>query len=143
MWTVRHLWPSGARFTFNCYRHHSLLLVRAKDGDDGTFLFSKEGVTQGDPRAMVLDGLALVPLAAYLLKMVPEILSPFYADDSAFFRSCQWDCKSDGNSSEEGTYVRETPLVIPPPFCGDHEHFLVITRFFSCYTEQGSHAFSK
>ena len=32
LWTVRHLWPSGARFTFNCYRHWTMLLVRAKMG---------------------------------------------------------------------------------------------------------------
>ena len=30
--TARHHWPSGTRFSFNCYRHHALLLVRADDG---------------------------------------------------------------------------------------------------------------
>ena len=27
IWTVRHLWPSGARFFFNCYRHWSSLVL--------------------------------------------------------------------------------------------------------------------
>ena len=25
LWTVRHEWPAGARFTFNCYCHHGTL----------------------------------------------------------------------------------------------------------------------
>jgi hypothetical protein len=24
LWTVRHEWPSGARFTYNCYKHGPL-----------------------------------------------------------------------------------------------------------------------
>jgi hypothetical protein len=28
--TVRHEWPSGARFTFNCYRHWSTPMIRGK-----------------------------------------------------------------------------------------------------------------
>ena len=27
LWTVRHRWPAGARFTFNCYRHWAQLLL--------------------------------------------------------------------------------------------------------------------
>ena len=26
--TVRHLWPAGARFAFNCYKHWAQLLIR-------------------------------------------------------------------------------------------------------------------
>jgi hypothetical protein len=46
-WTVHHQWPSGARYTFNCYRHWSVLVVRSANGTP-LFLSSKEGVTQGD-----------------------------------------------------------------------------------------------
>ena len=28
LWTVRHIWPAGARFLFNCYRHWVKLLLR-------------------------------------------------------------------------------------------------------------------
>ena len=28
LWTVRHRWPAGARFAFNCYRHRAQLLLR-------------------------------------------------------------------------------------------------------------------
>ena len=38
LWTVRHRWPSGARFSMNCYRHQSLLLVRADNGYAGHWL---------------------------------------------------------------------------------------------------------
>ena len=31
-WNARHLWPSGARFTFNCCRHFANLLVQNGDG---------------------------------------------------------------------------------------------------------------
>ena len=53
-WTVQHCWPSGARFSFNCYRHQALLLVRVNDGYAGHWLWSREGVTQGNPLAMSL-----------------------------------------------------------------------------------------
>ena len=32
LWTVRHLWPSGDRFVFNCYRHWSSLVLRNGNG---------------------------------------------------------------------------------------------------------------
>lgn len=60
LWTVRHLWPAGARMAFNAYRHAATLVLH---GDDGhvEFLLSCEGVTQGDPLAMVLYGSPLSP----------------------------------------------------------------------------------
>jgi hypothetical protein len=58
LWTVRHRWAAGAWFTFNCYRHSALLILRWK-GQPGYTLLSGEGVTQGDPQSMG-HGLALV-----------------------------------------------------------------------------------
>ena len=85
LWTVRHLWALGARFAFNCYRHASLLVIRRME--DGIslcdILLSMEGVTQGDPLAMALYGLALVPLAIFLRQAVPSVIQPWYADDAA------------------------------------------------------------
>ena len=48
LWTVRHLWPQGSRFAFNCYRHAANLFVRQPKGLCETIL-SQEGITQGDP----------------------------------------------------------------------------------------------
>ena len=62
LWTVRHLWAAGAKFSFNCYRHLAQLLVR-RDHGAASVISSSEGVTQGDPLLMILYGLALIPLA--------------------------------------------------------------------------------
>ena len=62
LWAVRHEWPSGAHFTFNCYPHWATLVVR--DTGDGSchFLHSKEAVTQGDPLVMITYGIGVLPL---------------------------------------------------------------------------------
>ena len=83
LWTVRHLWPSGSRFVFNCYRHHSLLILRRKNGSSYT-LQSREGCTQGDPLSMVIYGLTPVPLSKFLREQTPTVIQPFYADDLSF-----------------------------------------------------------
>ena len=82
LWTVRHLWPSGARFSFNCYRHWSSLMIRRDDGYEADFLMSKEGVTQGDPLSMILYGIGMLPLTKLLKKEIPDCIQPWYADDA-------------------------------------------------------------
>ena len=82
MWTVRHRCPKMFRFTFNCYCHEITLICRQPGGEIVTIL-SKEGVTQGDPLAMDLYGIALLPLAELLRKEFPEVLQPWFADDAA------------------------------------------------------------
>jgi hypothetical protein len=82
LWTVRHRWATGARFSFNCYRHASQLMCRHQ-GQPGIIILSAEGVTQGDPLSMVLYGLALVPLAHRLREAVPTARQTWYADDNA------------------------------------------------------------
>ncbi len=81
LWVVRHEWPSGARFTFNCYRHWSTLLIRRNNGT-GVYLHSQEGVTQGDPLAMVAYGLGILPLIRYLKQKFPTVEQLWYADDA-------------------------------------------------------------
>lgn len=39
------LWPHYCRFLFNTYRSWAALVIKGSNG----FLFSREGVTQGDP----------------------------------------------------------------------------------------------
>ena len=60
LWAVRHKWPRGAWFAFNCYRHWATLVIRAGD-ETGQLLYSKEGVTHGDPLAIVVYGLGNPP----------------------------------------------------------------------------------
>ena len=82
LWTVRHSWPAGVSFDFNCYKHWAQLLLR-QPGEKSVTILSREGVTQGYLLSMVLYGITLVPLAEDLRAADPGLLSPFYVDDAA------------------------------------------------------------
>ena len=82
LWAVRHEWPSGAQFTFNCYRHWATLVVRNTEDGSGHFLQSKEGVTQGDLLAMIAYGIGVPPLIRELRRYHPHVTQPWYADDA-------------------------------------------------------------
>ena len=73
--TVRHRWPAGARFAFNCYKHLAQLLLR-QPGELPVTILSREGVTQGDPLSMVLYGITLVLLAEELRAADPGSSPP-------------------------------------------------------------------
>ena len=81
LWAVRHEWPSGARFVFNCYRHSSTLVLRGNNGE-ANFLYSKEGVAQGDPPSMFAYGLGILPLIRVLKTEFPDVEQPWHADDA-------------------------------------------------------------
>eukprot|EP00978_Attheya_sp_CCMP212_P035431 scaffold154276_cov33-Attheya_sp.AAC.2 len=81
LWSVRHKWPSGARFTFNCYGHWGILMVRSQNGT-ALFIFSMEGATQGDPLATFIYGMGLLPLIRRLKREVDDVSQPWYADDA-------------------------------------------------------------
>ena len=83
LWTVRHVWPSGARFVFNCYKQWATLIVRDPASRTPRLLLSREGVRQGDPVSMVAFGLGLLPLIQQLKNELPEVIQPWYADDAA------------------------------------------------------------
>ena len=70
------------RFAFNAYRHQHRLYVR-RAGLAALVILSMEGVTQGDPLAMALYGIALLPLIEHLRSRHPRVLQPWYADDGA------------------------------------------------------------
>jgi hypothetical protein len=62
IWITRVLWPRCARFVFNSYRGYAVLYIV---GSKQTLL-SKEGVTQGDPPAMLVYGSGKLPLTSKL-----------------------------------------------------------------------------
>ena len=62
LWAVRNEWPSGAQFTFNCYCHWATILVQESEDGSGHFLYSKEGMTQGDPLAIITYIIGVLPL---------------------------------------------------------------------------------
>ena len=82
LWTLKHRCPKLSRFAFNCYRHEICLVCR-RTGQDVLILLSREGVTQGDPLAMALYGIALLPLAERLRTACADVLQPWFADDAA------------------------------------------------------------
>ena len=48
-------------------------------------LMNREGVAQGDPLAMALYGITLLPLIKHLRTEFPDMLRPWYADDGAMY----------------------------------------------------------
>jgi len=84
LWTIRHLWPAGARFVFNCYKFQSMLIVRDPGGLNYLILYSREGVTQGDPLSMFCYAIGTLPLIRKLKEMRPDRpRQSWYADDAS------------------------------------------------------------
>ena len=63
---------------------HWAQLLLCHPGEPPVTILSREGVTQGDPLLMVLNGINLDPLAEELRAADPGLLSPFYGDNAAF-----------------------------------------------------------
>ena len=82
LWAAQNEWPSGAQFTFNCYHHWATLVVRYIGYGSGHFLHRKEGVTHGDPLAMIAYGIGVLPLIRELREAHPRITQPWYTDDA-------------------------------------------------------------
>jgi len=80
LWVVRHEWPAGCVFTFNCYRHYARLVIRENSGKAVT-IFSRAGVTQGDPISMILYGVTTTPLIRKLKHRNKNLIHIWYADD--------------------------------------------------------------
>jgi hypothetical protein len=81
LWAVQQEWPSRARFVFNCYKHWAVLVLRGNDGH-AAFIFSKAGVTQGEPLSMFAFGIGILPLIRQLKVEFPQVEQPWYADDA-------------------------------------------------------------
>ena len=83
LWNVRHRWAKGSRIAFNSYRHFNQVIVRRGGGKTAHVILAEEGLSQCDPLAMALYGVALLPLAEKLKRAVPEVAVPWFADDVA------------------------------------------------------------
>ena len=82
LYVLRYQWPAGALFAFNCYKHYSLLVSRSTNGTK-LCLYSRTGVTQGCPIAMLAYGLGLLPLIRDLKHQYTSLFHSWYADDGA------------------------------------------------------------
>ena len=69
--------PRFARFVFNTYHGYAPLVVQTKH--NAKFIYSKEGVAQGDPLSMLMYAAALMPLIQSL--STPACNQNWYADD--------------------------------------------------------------
>ena len=78
--TVRHLWPSGAHFFFNCYRHWSSLVLQ-NENVTASFMHSKGDVTQRDPLKMIQYRIEILLLIKKLKWEIPDVTKPWYTDN--------------------------------------------------------------
>ena len=58
LWNTRVLWPRCSRYVFNTYRGWAPLVMKGSS----SLLYSKEGVTQGDPLSMFIYAIGTIPL---------------------------------------------------------------------------------
>ena len=61
---IMMMWPRCSRFLFNIYQGWATIVLRGTDN----FLFSREGVTQGDPLSIFLYAVGTLPLIHQLKK---------------------------------------------------------------------------
>ena len=83
-WNSRIQWPRCSRFLFNTYRGYASLVLQDKKKTE--FLFSKEGVGQGDPLSMLMYAAAVMPLIKSLSRPSTWVQN-WYADDSSWLLS--------------------------------------------------------
>ena len=76
---VCYLCLSESCFVFNCYRHWSSLILWNGNGMS-SFLHSMKGMTQGDPLAMVANGIDVILLIKLLKVRYLGATHPWYAD---------------------------------------------------------------
>ena len=105
MWTVQHCWPAGVKCTFNFYNQLAQILLRQLENQPVALLIRDEA-TQGDPPLMFRCGITLVPLAKELWAADLGILTPFYADATAFNRLAQGSAQIIKLLMEKGAYRR-------------------------------------
>jgi len=51
VWAAHHKWPTGARFLFNMYMHHAILILKGETKKYAIMIPSREVMTQECPLA--------------------------------------------------------------------------------------------
>ena len=130
LWAIWHECPSGAHFTFNCYRHWDKLVVWDTGDGSGHFLHSKEGVIQGDPLAMIAYDIGVLPLIRELRNAHPWVTQPWYANDAGAggtFQQIQGHFQDlQARGPDRGYYPEPTKSILvmaPGNIARDEEHF--------------------
>ena len=72
------MWHRCSLFLFSPYQGWATLVLQGTDN----FLFSREGVTQGDPLSMFLYAVRTLPLI-HQLKILKKLMQMWYADDAS------------------------------------------------------------
>ena len=80
IWNVRCSWAITFHFRFNCCCHCGLLVVHSSSGAR-CFLHSEDGVTQGDPLAMILCDHTVLPMIRDLKSQFKNLLHLWFADN--------------------------------------------------------------
>jgi hypothetical protein len=110
LWNIQRVCPPLAIYTINCYRRPSRLFVTG-----GAEIASCEGTTQGDPLAMPLYALSIVP---FIRRLHGPCKQAWYADDAQAAGSLTdlktwWsDIVSDGPSYGYFANPEKTKLVV-------------------------------
>ena len=124
LWNARILWTRCSRFLFNTYQGWAALVIRGSD----KFLFSREGVTQGDPLSMFMYAIGTLPLIQSLRNL--DVTQVWYADDASgcgdLADICKWfDCLcQSGTDFGYFVNVKKCCLVVDRPFLDEaHSHF--------------------
>ena len=79
MWAVKYEWPNGKWYNLNYYCHWDTIVAR-NARRSGHFLHSKVGVTQGDPLAMIVYEIRILPLICELQGAHLQVTNPWYAE---------------------------------------------------------------
>ena len=104
---VQQICPALANTLINTYRHDTELYI------DGETIYSQEGTTQGDPLAMAMYAVGILPI---ILQLKSEVQQIWYTDDSSaggkLDHLCRWWDRLSEIGQEFGYFVNPVKSVL-------------------------------